>query len=579
VAFTIVPPDQVASPNVTLAFTASDPAATTWCGIDGAAPAVCSSPLTLTGLADGPHVVSVNTLDEVGTAGPAIQATFTVDTTAPITTISAAPPSMLISSSASVSFSTDDPAASTWCSLDGAPAAACSSPATFTGLTDGDHTVSIHAVDALGNVGPSVTTAFTVDTTGPTVTSLSAPTGPVPSTVVSIPFTLDDAAATAWCSFDGSTPFVCASPVQSPTLTDGLHTIAVFGVDQAGNVGASAQASFTVDASAPTVTLGNYARLTKNSAISLDFQVDDPTATAWCSLDGASATACTSPVTYTGLSDGNHSVAVYAVSQAGISSATATAEFTVDTHAPVVSITSAPVGRLNSAGASLSHSVDDSNATVWCSIDGAAAFHCSGPLDLSGLADGSHTVTLHAVDPAGNVGPDAAASFTIDNTAPVVTITSAPPSSSANHNVSISFTTNDPSATTSCVLDNGTAQPCAGTASFSNLADGSHTVTIAAVDPAGNRASASVTFQIVGSAPVFYTTPPASSPSKQVTFTWFAHLDLSYQYSYDGRVWLPTSTHASNTNTLRPGTYTFHLRGVDAYGSVTAERTFTFVVK
>jgi hypothetical protein len=48
------------------------------------------------------------------------------------------------------------------CSLDGGAFAECTSPKTFGGLAAGSHTVSVHGIDALGNVGADAAKAFTV---------------------------------------------------------------------------------------------------------------------------------------------------------------------------------------------------------------------------------------------------------------------------------------------------------------------------------------------------------------------------------------------------------------------------------
>ena len=524
VSWTSTPPAQLASSSVTLGFTASDPTAATWCSLDGAAASVCGSPLNLSGLADGPHAVSVYTVDAVGNIGPAIQTSFTVDTTGPTVTLTGVPAASLTTSTAGVSFTLDDPGATAWCSLDGAVPTACTSPVSYSGLPDGPHTIAVYAVDALGNVGALVATSFAVDTTAPVVTSITAPAGAVPSQSVSIPFTVDDPAATAWCSLDGAPATACGSPVSYDNLADGVHTLAIYAVDAAGNQGPTQAATFTVSTTAPTVTLGAVPpALSSNTAASVAFSVDDPTATAWCSLDGAAPTACTSPVSYSGLGDGLHTVDIYATSLGGQQSASASTAFTVDTQAPVLTVSQAPSGTVSSANAKLTYTVDDPSATVWCSVDGAAATACASPVDFGALPAGPHTVSLQATDPAGNSSASSSASFTIDNTGPTVTFTSTPPASSANRTATASFSTDDPAATTWCSLDGNAAQACTGSVSYSNLSDGSHSISVYAVDLAGNRGSTKTTsFSVLTAGPTLIITPPSHTSSKWVTFGWLA---------------------------------------------------------
>jgi hypothetical protein len=78
----------------------------------------------------------------------------TPDTTPPETTITSGPASMTTSSSATFQFTATEP--STFqCSLDTAPFAGCSSPATYSGLGAGSHTFRVHATDAAGNTDPT----------------------------------------------------------------------------------------------------------------------------------------------------------------------------------------------------------------------------------------------------------------------------------------------------------------------------------------------------------------------------------------------------------------------------------------
>ena len=575
VSWTSVPAAQVVTSMVSVGFSADDSAATFWCALDGAAAAVCTNPTSFSGLADGAHTITVYGIDAVGNVGASIATNFTVDTTGPTLTLTATPAATITSHTATVAFTSDDPSSTTWCSLDGAAATTCTSPAVFSGLTDGAHSIALYGVDPVGNIGPTVSASFIVDTTAPVVTLTSVPSGVVPSKSVSIGFTVDDPTATAWCSIDGGTATTCYSPVSFNNLSDGSHTVAVYAIDPAGNTSATTSNTFTVNSTAPTVTLGTVpAHLTNSSTATVNFTVDDPTATAWCSLDGGTAAICTSPMTYTGLADGAHTISVYAVSNSMLTGSTVTTGFTVDTVAPALTVTSSPSGPVRSANASVAFSVNDPTATAWCSVDSGAATVCTSPVNFGSLAAGAHTISLYAVDPAGNVSSTSHVTLTIDNTAPVVTLTATPPSTSASSTVSATFTVNDGTAQAWCSLDGGAAQTCSGTISYTGLADGSHTIRVYAVDPAGNTsATVSTTFTVNTAAPVF-TSTPSGITFGVATYTWTAVPGLTYQYSYNGTTWTTTTSTSSNTTiNLIPGSYTFRLRGVDSAGNHTAVAT------
>jgi hypothetical protein len=82
-----------------------------------------------------------------------------LDAEPPDTTITGAPPPVADSASATLSFTSDEPTASFLCSLDGATPAPCTSPLTFGPLPQGDHSFSVAAVDALGEIDPTPATA------------------------------------------------------------------------------------------------------------------------------------------------------------------------------------------------------------------------------------------------------------------------------------------------------------------------------------------------------------------------------------------------------------------------------------
>ena len=91
-----------------------------------------------------------------------------VDVTPPETTIGNG---SVTGSSATFAFSASEAGARFECSLDGGAFAACSSPATFSGLAAGPHTFAVRAVDAAGNADPTpATRSFTVVSSGGGVT-------------------------------------------------------------------------------------------------------------------------------------------------------------------------------------------------------------------------------------------------------------------------------------------------------------------------------------------------------------------------------------------------------------------------
>ncbi len=146
----------VASRTAHLAFSGSDSAGPVHflCRIGAGAYLACESPVVLAGLADGAQSFSVKAVNAAGLEDPTPAThAWVVDATAPETTIDAGPSAETSALQATFTFSSVDDSADYFeCSVDDGPFAGCGSPHTLTGLTEGDHTFAVRAVDAAGNV-------------------------------------------------------------------------------------------------------------------------------------------------------------------------------------------------------------------------------------------------------------------------------------------------------------------------------------------------------------------------------------------------------------------------------------------
>ena len=90
---------------------------------------------------------------------------FAVDTQAPNSSVTDV---SVNGTTAVATFTSDDAQATYQCSLDGGPFATCTSPATFSGLSDGTHTFAVRGTDAHGNVGDVASRQFAVERRGRT---------------------------------------------------------------------------------------------------------------------------------------------------------------------------------------------------------------------------------------------------------------------------------------------------------------------------------------------------------------------------------------------------------------------------
>jgi hypothetical protein len=130
-------------------------------------------------LSEGEHTITSTATDAANnTSNPSAGFKVNIDTTAPQTTLSASGPSGMVASKTAEFAFTSEPNASFECKLDAEGYAGCSSPKTYTNLSDGDHTFEVKATDAAGNTDASpATRTWTVDAAVPTVTGVAPAEG------------------------------------------------------------------------------------------------------------------------------------------------------------------------------------------------------------------------------------------------------------------------------------------------------------------------------------------------------------------------------------------------------------------
>lgn len=391
------------------------------CFLNDVALPTCVSPVQLSQLSEGEHVLRIGGADRAGNAAEPISYTWVVDKTLPTLTIQMISPPRLPTQSTSATFRFIPSEQATFsCQLDAQAATACNSELSLTGLGEGAHTLTVTPIDVSGNQGIAASFVWEIDLTAPElkITGISPDQSPTASTSIRFEFEASEPAQFT-CALDGAGAQPCDSPWLLNGLADGEHRASIVALDAAGNQSAPAEHVWTVSTIANVVIskVSPDGALVAQNSIAFEFASAD-SSQYQCVLDAAAPVVCTSPQTYSSLADGIHNFEVRALNLAHQPGPPAAHAWTIDTHAPVIQIQSLkPDWSPTSSGSLQVTFTSDEPASFDCKLDGAAIVGCASPLELNGLADGAHQLEIRGTDPAGNVGTAWVYQWTVDSSA------------------------------------------------------------------------------------------------------------------------------------------------------------------
>ncbi|MCJ9707003.1 Ig-like domain-containing protein, partial [Bradyrhizobium sp. SHOUNA76] len=398
--------------------------------------------------------------------------------------------------------------------------------------------------------------SFTLDTTAPAVAITSAG-GPVNQASQTITGTVGVADAGATVTILDGTTTIGSAIVQgngswstTVTLSSGPNSLTARVSDAAGNIATSGAVVYTLSTTGPTVTESLVSdtgtsvtdHVTANPALSgtglantvVHFTIDGSPIAATVTTDAQGAWSFTP----SGLADGSHTIVASQTDTFG-NTGSASLNFTLDTTAPTVAITSTG-GPVNQASQTITGTVGVADAgTTVTILDGATTI---GTAIVQGNGSWSTTVTLNqggnsltarVSDAAGNTATSGAVVYTLSTTGPTVTesLVSDTGTSVTDHvtanpalngsglaNTVVHFTIDGSPIATTVTTD---AQ---GAWSFTptGLADGLHTIVASQTDTFGNTGSASLSFTLDTTAPAVAITSaggPVNQASQTITGT------------------------------------------------------------
>ncbi|MFC1488076.1 Ig-like domain-containing protein, partial [Thermoproteota archaeon] len=468
--------------------------------------------MSLSGLSEGPHNIVVYANDTSGNIG-AFSIFFSVDTTPPTIVILSPTSSTYPSPDVLLSFSINEGTSWIWYSLDGQNNITISGTTALSGLSEGSHDLVVYANDTVGNMGASSIISFVVQIpsvdTIPPIIIITSPQGTTYSlSEIALTFTINEPISWRAYSLDGEANITIIGNTILSGLTEGEHAIKIFATDSAGNTGASITTTFEIDTTPPIITLSSPEETTySNTNVFLDFTLNEEVSWIGYALDDQNNITITADLMISALSEGSHSIIVFATDLAGNTGVSDSVQFSVsippvDSTPPTVIIISPESETYSSSSIALDFTIDEQTSWIGYSLDTQDNVTITEDTVLSDLSEGSHSIVVFATDSVGNTGGSEVIQFVIsippiDTTPPIIIINSPENTTYDASDVLLNFTIDEPVSWIGYSLDGQENMTILDSIVLNEITSGEHTLIIYAEDLSGNlNQSNFITFTI-----------------------------------------------------------------------------------
>jgi len=474
---------------------------------------------------------------------------------------------------------------------------------------DGIHPFTAIATNAEGSQ-TEATVTFVRDTVPPKLAIASPTDGLITSNPeITIAGTVDDPEAMVRLGWYGS-----EIPVEDGDFAttyalpwEGSNYVTVTARDLAGN-NASVSRTVILDTQSPqiNVTYPADGQAVKTSSLIVTGNIIDPNireVTVSVNDDQPQGLMLTGN-NFCGLvtlRPGSNVLTFYAVDKAG-NTASVTWSVLLDLELPLVTITVPQLGAVISGVITVAAEASDPISGiigVTLYVDGQLQTTLNQPpfnfiLDTSILPSGVHTITLRAVDGAGNQA-EASVDVTVDNTAPIVAITSPGSGAFVSGLITVSVQASDAisgMASVSLYVD-GLLRATLTQPAFNfplntlQFASGSHTITARGVDNSGNQAETSIIISFDHVPPSVSITSPVSgamvsgaitvSVAASDSISGIASVALDVDNQPHSILNQPPFNFMVDTSGLVPGSHTLTARAIDPAGNQ-GETSITIMV-
>ena len=422
------------------------------------------------------------------------------------------------------------------------------------GWIEGEHIIDIQANDSLGFESRK-SFNFTIDDTCPLITLNSPANNSILTTGTVVDLDVSDIHLNEVLYKVNNGPnqnLITPYDIDMTAWSDDIYTIEVQAIDKAGNT-AIEICAFTIDSTEPLITLNSPVN---NSVISagtiLDFEVFDLTlGVVNYSINGGVNVSFPEPydIGTTGWSEATYTVEVHANESFGRESSKSF-NFTVDNTLPLIILNSPSNNSIINVGTIIDLDVTDIHLDEVNYVVNEAPSQILNPpydIDTTGWLDGSKIIEVNAIDEAGNHAVETYV-FTIDSTAPIITLNTPSNNSVISTGLIIDFDIMDPHLNEVNYTIN--AGPILTFNSPFDIdttgwADGPYQIDLYAEDVVDHLNHEYFTFNIDSTNPIAVDISDVANPMNSLNYSdVFANItdnhgigDVDLWYSLDGFVW------------------------------------------
>jgi len=463
-------------------------------------------------LNEGNNSFSVTAVDAVGNSSSAATTAILLDTIPPAVPVIAAvtSPTNITTQMLTGTKVTDAAAIKVNGSTTGVSILSSTTWQASVNLTEGNNSLSVTALDAVGNSSSAATTAILLDTIPPAVPVIAAVTSPTNITTQMLTGTKEtDAAA---IKVNGSTTGV--SILSSTTwqasvnLNEGNNSFSVTALDAVGNSSSAATTAILLDTIPPAVPV--IAAVTSPTNITTQMLTGTKASDASVikvngGTTGVSILSSTTWQAAVNLTEGNNGFSVTALDAVGNSSSAATTAILLDTIPPAVPVIAAVTSPTNITTQMLTGTkvTDAAAIKVNGSTTGVSILSSTTWQAAVNLNEGNNSFSVTAVDAVGNSSSAATTAILLDTIPPAVPVIAAVTSPT---NITTQMLTGTKVTDAAAIKVNGSTTGVSILSSTTwqasvNLTEGNNSFSVTALDAVGNSSTAATTAILLDTIP------------------------------------------------------------------------------